>query len=109
MTDEMIDPVAARAWTDLKARSQSAAQALLAQPQAAALLDEIFNASSFLTGLILGDPDFTANAAASDPQVLLSEITVRLDREATQAQSEMAMRRILRQARQRAALLIALA
>jgi glutamate-ammonia-ligase adenylyltransferase len=107
--DDRAGAAVLRGWAGLDERASVEVRDALRKPEAARLLDAVFAASPFLTGLILGDPDFAARALAGDHKALLAELCERPSREAALIEGEAAMRRLLRQARSRAALLIAMA
>src|SRR6266511_3496604 len=100
---------AARAWDDLRRSDDPGAAALLALADARPLLEAVFAGSPFLTRLILGDPEFGARTIAGDRNALVAELYGQVCEEAGRAESEAVMRRLLRQTRARAALLVGLA
>ena len=76
--------------------------------RAANLLTAVFGASSFLTRVILAEPDFATRCFSDDPAALMRELLAHT-RAAAEAESEAAIMRALRRIRRRVALLIALA
>ena len=73
------------------------------------LLDAVFGASPFLRELLLRDLDFAAKAITTPPDALLAQVSHTLTETAASSANEADLKRAIRRARARAALLIALA
>ncbi len=72
------------------------------------LLRAIFGASPFLSRLIRAEPEFSAECFSSDSECLFARIVAEANR-AAEAESQREAMRVLRHARRKAALLVALA
>jgi [glutamine synthetase] adenylyltransferase / [glutamine synthetase]-adenylyl-L-tyrosine phosphorylase len=96
---------AARLWGEL---CQSGADMAVFE-RARPLLDAVFGASPFLREFLLRDLDFAAKAVAAPPDALLDDVSRTLTEAAAAAASEKDLKQIIRRARMKAALVIALA
>jgi glutamate-ammonia-ligase adenylyltransferase len=93
---------------DLSAGDDSLAAVLSHSPSALALIRHIAAGSPFLTGLVRRDPAFCAQALSEPPQQVFDEVC-RLAQDQSDAGSETDIIRNLRIARNRMALLVAMA
>jgi glutamate-ammonia-ligase adenylyltransferase len=100
---------AARGWQELKQHTSPEDLLIFTRPEAARLIDAIFAGSPYLTGLVLNKPDAAARAIVGDPDALLAKLCDSLREDTSQAETETAMRRLLRHRRAQAALLMAIA
>ncbi|HHN67831.1 MAG TPA: bifunctional [glutamine synthetase] adenylyltransferase/[glutamine synthetase]-adenylyl-L-tyrosine phosphorylase [Thermopetrobacter sp.] len=101
-------PVARAALARLRDSGHPLHAIVSGDERAANLLTAIFGASSFLTRVILAEPDFAARCFSDDPAALMRELLAHT-RAAAEAESEAAIMRALRRIRRRVALLVALA
>ena len=115
MTDSFVPPpppLDARAAEEALAELVDAGHPLAAlaadDERIANLLRAIFGASPFLSRLVRAEPDFSAACFTADPERLFSDVLAEMAR-AAEADGQRAAMRILRQARRKAALLVALA
>ncbi|MGE3830802.1 MAG: bifunctional [glutamine synthetase] adenylyltransferase/[glutamine synthetase]-adenylyl-L-tyrosine phosphorylase [Parvibaculaceae bacterium] len=96
---------AARLWTELREAGGSMAVFERVRP----LIDAVFGASPFLRELLLRNVEFAAKVVTTSPDILLDEIAQTLVQAAAVAASETELKRAIRRARMKAALVIALA
>jgi glutamate-ammonia-ligase adenylyltransferase len=95
----------ARLWAELPEAAASTAAFHRVRP----LIDAVFGASPFLRELLLRDPDFAERAVTTPPDALLDGVAHALSEAAAAAKTEAELKRVIRRARMRAALVIAFA
>ncbi len=103
------DPGRARLGFERAASGPAVLQQLAATAEGRALLAAVFGNSPFLSQLLYAESDIIEAFLTQDPAHVLADLTHRLVIEGTAAAEGAQLMRTLRQARRRAALLIALA
>ena len=98
-----------RAMADLVDGAPGIAGRVKADPDAANLCRGVFGGSPFLRALMLKDPPFLATCLNGDPRELLAGICRMISQDAGLASSDAAFMRLVRTAKSRGALVLALA
>lgn len=104
-------PVALERWVEAarEAGQESFAQALIEDPTGKALLSAVFGNSPFLTECWLADPAFAASLVSDGPDRTFAEILATINEDLALGTDSDQVMRVLRRAKRRAALTIALA